>query len=392
MDLSAAQARRIALGAQGFTLRRPSGRIDARHVRGVFALLGVIQIDSVNVLVRSQYLPLFSRLGPYNRELLDAAAYGPRRRTLFEYWAHEASLVELAHFPLLRWRMERARKLEGTWGSVARFARERPDYVEAVRVEIEARGPLGAGDLERPGARGSAWWGWSEGKLALEYLFWAGMVTTAQRRNFERLYDLTERVIPSTLYRAPVVDEAEAQRGLLSLAARALGIATERDLRDYFRLGPAEARGRIAELVEAGALRAVSVEGWKQPAYVPPNIVIPRKVAARALLSPFDSLVWDRARTERVFDFAFRLEIYTPQHKRVHGYYVLPFLLGERLVARVDLKADRARGRLLAHAVHLEPGVARAETLAELRDELRAMAGWLELDGVESPVRGLGGR
>ncbi len=392
MDISAAQARRSALAAQGFAARRPPGRIDARHVRNVFARLGLVQIDSVNVLVRSHYLPLFSRLGPYRRELLDAAAYGRRPRSLFEYWAHEASLVDLANFPLLRWRMERARKLEGAWGNVTRFARERPDYVAAVRAEIEARGPLGAGDLERPGRRASAWWGWSEGKLALEYLFWAGIVTTAQRRNFERLYDLTERVIPPALYAAPALDAAEAQRRLLLIAARALGVATERDLRDYFRLSPADARARVAELVDAGELRAVAVEGWKQPGYVPPGFSVPRKVAARALLSPFDSLVWDRARTERLFGFEFRLEIYTPQHKRVHGYYVLPFLLGDRLVARVDLKADRARGKLLAHAVHLEPGAARAETLAELRDELRDMARWLELEGVESPVRGLGGR
>lgn len=384
------EARRVALAAQGFAARRPAGRIDARHVRAIFARLGVVQIDSVNVLVRSQYLPLFSRLGPYPRKLLDAAAYGVRARTLFEYWAHEASLVELAHYPLLRWRMGRARNLEGTWGNVATFARERPDFVEAVRAEIEARGPLAAGDLVRPGSRSSAWWGWSEGKLALEYLFWSGIVTTAARRNFERVYDLTERVIPPALHRAPELDAAEAQRGLVLIAARALGVATERDLRDYFRLAPAESQMRVGELVEAGELRPVTVEGWKQQAYAPRDLAVPRKVAARALLSPFDSLVWNRARTERLFDFTYRLEIYTPAHKRVHGYYVLPFLLGDRLVARVDLKADRARGRLLAHAVHVEPGAARAETLAELREELRALAEWLELEGVESPVRGLG--
>ncbi len=392
MQLSAVQARRVALAAQGFAARRPAGRIDARHVRNIFARLGIVQIDSVNVLVRSHYLPLFSRLGPYDRDLLDSAAYGRRARTLFEYWAHEASLVDLAHFPLLRWRMARARRLEGTWGNVSRFALERPDYVEAVRAEIEARGPLGAGDLERPGTRASAWWGWSEGKLALEYLFWAGIVTTAQRRNFERLYDLTERVIPPEHYQAPHLEEEEAQRRLIRIAARALGVATERDLRDYFRLAPADARARVAELIEAGDLRAVKVEGWKQPAYVTPELAVPRKVEARALLSPFDSLVWDRARTERLFDFVYRLEIYTPSHKRVHGYYVLPFLLGERLAARVDLKSDRAGGRLLAHAVHLEPGVPRAETLAELREELRSLAAWLELEGVDSPVRGLGSR
>jgi uncharacterized protein YcaQ len=286
--------------------------------------------------------------------------------------------------------MARARNFEGTWGNVATFARERPDFVEAVRAEIEARGPLAAGDLARPGVRGSAWWGWSEGKLALEYLFWSGIVTTAQRRNFERVYDLTERVIPAALHNAPELDADEAQRRLVLIAAKALGVATERDLRDYFRLAPAESHARVAELVEAGELRTVTVEGWKQPAYAPLDLAVPRKVVARALLSPFDSLVWNRARTERLFDFTYRLEIYTPAHKRVHGYYVLPFLLGDRLVARVDLKADRARARLLAHAVHLEPGAARAETLAELRDELRSLASWLELDGVESPVRGLG--
>jgi uncharacterized protein len=386
--LSVAQARRIALAAQGFGERRPDGAVSRRHVRRVFGRVGLVQIDSVNVLVRSQYLPLYSRIGAYPAKLLDDAAYG-RRRELFEYWGHEASLLPLALFPLLRWRMSRAQRLVGMYSSFARFAREKPRLIQTVLREVEERGPVSAGDLGMGKGKGS-WWGWSDAKAALEYLFWAGRVTTAHRRGFERVYDLTERVIPAALFQAPAPAEDDAQRELFRIALRAHGVATERDLRDYFRIGPGDAKPRIAELVEAGEFVPVRVEGWKNQAYVAPDLRIPRRIAASALLSPFDSLVWERERTSRLFGFHYRLEIYTPAHKRVHGYYVLPFLLGERLVARVDLKADRAARTLRAIALHVEPDASRREIALALQPELARMAEWLGLRDVDGPPKGRG--
>jgi uncharacterized protein YcaQ len=383
--LTNAQARRVALAAQGFADARPPGAVTMRHLRRVFAHVGVVQIDSVNVLVRAHYLPLFSRLGPYDAGLLDRAAYG-KRRELFEYWGHAASYFPLALFPLMRWRMERARQLTGIYSGLAQFAREHRKLLASVLAAVAERGPVSAGDLEPGGSTGS-WWGWSDTKHALEYLFWAGRVTTAFRRGFERVYDLTERVLPAELVAAAAPPAAAAQRELLRIAARSLGVATERDLRDYFRLRPPDAKPRLAELVEAGELVAVDVDGWKNQAYALPDLRVPRRVDARALLAPFDSLVWERARTERLFAFDYRLEIYTPKHKRVHGYYVLPFLLGDGLAARVDLKADRAAGVLRAHAVHVEPQRGRAEVLAALEPELAAMAGWLGLADVALPPR-----
>ncbi|MEO6991041.1 MAG: winged helix-turn-helix domain-containing protein [Candidatus Baltobacteraceae bacterium] len=376
-SLSGSQARRIALAAQGFGTARPSSVPNGRHVRALFARLNVVQIDSVNVLVRSHYLPLFSRLGPYRRELLERAAYDPKRRELFEYWGHEASLLPLAMQPLLRWRMARARDGREMWGGIARVAAEHPEFVQATLAAVRERGPLGAGDLERNGRSG--WWGWSKTKAVLEYLFWAGFVTTAYRRSFERVYDLVERTLPAAVLALPTPPEDAAQRELLMIAAGALGVGTERDLRDYFRIPAADARTRVAELIEAGRLLPVRVEGWRQSAYLTGNVRIPRRIDARALLSPFDSLVWERSRTHALFDFHYRLEIYTPAHKRIHGYYVLPFLLGDRLVARVDLKADRAKATLLVQNVHFEPDVDRAAVIDELDEELAALASWLNL-------------
>jgi len=386
--LSRAAARRLALRAQGFTDAAPSGTIDRRLVRRVLARIVTLQIDSVNVLVRSHYLPLFSRLGPYRRDLLDEIAYGPRRE-LFEYWGHEASLLPLALFPLMRWRMARAERLEGIWGGLAKWTRDKREFIETVFAEVERRGPIGAGELEKRG-RPSSWWGWTEAKSALEYLFWAGRLTTAYRRNFERVYDLTERVLPRAILSLPVPDDASAQRELLRIAMRALGVATARDLRDYFRLPAPDAKLRILELVEAGDLVPTSVEGWKTQAYTAPEPSLSRSTARAALLSPFDSLVWERDRTQRLFDFHYRIEIYTPAHKRVHGYYVLPFLLGDELVARVDLKADRAARRLLLQGLHLEGGARRTEVLRALQPELKRMASWLDLEGVSNSGR-LGG-
>jgi uncharacterized protein YcaQ len=284
--------------------------------------------------------------------------------------------------------MERARRGEGIYRSLALFARERADFVAAVLREVAERGPLSASELGEGGRGKSAWWGWSEGKRALEYLFWSGAVTTATRRNFERVYDLPERVFPASVTTTPTPGEPDAIRQLLLIAARSLGIAAASDLRDYFRLDPADARPRLAELVAAGALVPVSVENWKKPAYLDPDARRPRQVEARALVSPFDPLVWERARTERLFDFRYRIEIYTPAHKREHGYYVLPFLLGERLVARVDLKADRFSGALHVRAAHGEPGIDEAGTARALTAELEAAASWLGLDRFRVDRRG----
>jgi uncharacterized protein YcaQ len=280
--------------------------------------------------------------------------------------------------------MERAREGRGTWGSVARIATERPDLVRDVRARIAADGPLAASDFEN--ARGSgSWWGWSDTKRALEYLFWSGEITTRRRRtSFEREYDLSARVLPSDVVELRI-DEAAAHRELVSIAARAFGIATERDLRDYFRLDVADARNAVRELVEMGELVAIGVEGWRDPAYAVPPLRVPRQALGRALLSPFDNLIWNRPRAERLFAFDYRLEIYTPVAKRVHGYYVLPYLADGRLVARLDLKLDRANATLRAHAIHLESGVRASAVAADLRADLAELAAWLGAERVATP-------
>jgi uncharacterized protein len=374
--LSSADARRVALAAQGFAEPR---RHDGRAIRRLFDRVGLIQIDSVNVLSRAHYLPGFARLGPYDREALDRAAhYAPRR--LFEYWGHEASLLPVELHPLLRWRMARAH--DEAWGGMRRVARERPELLNEVLEQVREHGPLAARDLaeERPRPSGP-WWDWSESKKAIELLFWSGEVTSARRRNFERMYDLPERVLPKAVLDAPTPSEEDAQRELIRLAAVALGVAAEPELRDYFRLPVAGFRARLAELVEAQELLPVEVEGWDRRAYLHRDARIPRRVDARALLGPFDNLLWERTRVERLFGFRFRLEIYVPKPKRVYGYYVLPFLLGDRIAARVDLKADRHASLLRAQAVHLEPG-APPDTTGALREELELLAGWLGLNGV----------
>lgn len=388
-DLSARDARRLALAAQGFGRAPPAqGRAPGpADVLRTVRRLGVVQMDSVNVLARSHYLPLFSRLGAYPREALEAAAWG-RPRSLFEYWMHEASLAPLATQPLLRWRMEDAAAGVGVWRGVAAFLRSHGDFIDRVLDEIRDRGPLTSAELGL-GARGAGgWWGWSEGKRALECLFWTGRLTTAARRGaFERVYGLPSQVHPRALLETPPPDRAEAQRELVRIAARAQGVATLADLRDYFRLPAADARLRVAELVEAGDLRPVSVEGWRAPAFLAPGAGRPRAVSAEALLSPFDNLIWFRDRAARLFDVQIRLEIYTPAARRVHGYYVLPFLEGEAITARVDLKADRKGRRLLVQAAHAEPaaGPGTPEALAR---NLRRMAGWLGLDTVAVAPRG----
>ena len=384
--LSAAQARRVALAAQGFGAAHPAS-VQRGHLRKLFAQLGVIQIDSVNVLVRSHYLPIFSRLGPYDPALLEGIAYAGRKRDLFEYWGHEASLLPIALQPLFRWRMERARNFRGTWGRMANLARDRRAYVDRILREVTERGPLSAGELSERGHSRGPWWGWSDGKNAIEWLFWAGYVTTAYRRGFERVYDLPERVLPSHVLAAPTPREPEAQRELIRIAARALGVATASDLRDYYRLDLADTKTAIADLIAAGELETLSVQGWKAPCYALPGLRIPRSAGATALLSPFDSLVWERSRAERLFGFAYRIEIYVPAHKRVHGYYVLPFLFGDRFAARVDLKSARSEKTLEVRALHFEDGVDALAVCEALATELRRMARWLRLDHVAVPSR-----
>lgn len=387
LSFSLKQARRLALAAQGFSGRQSPAPVKSGQLNRLIERLGVLQIDSVNALVRSHYLPLFSRLGAYSSELLDQAAWSQgRRRSLFEYWGHEASLLPLSMYPLLRWRMQRAAQGEGIYQQLARFGREQQDTIRRVLASVEERGALGAGSLSTRQERAGPWWDWSVEKHALEWLFAAGEVTVAGRRGFERLYDLPERVIPASVRNVALQSKADAQRGLLLHAAAALGVATEKDLRDYFRLDLAQSRGALAELVEDGALQVCEVQGWKPLAYCLPVPKMPRRVSASALLSPFDSLVWERSRTERLFDFRYRLEIYTPPAKRVFGYYVLPFLHHERIAARVDLRAERAEralGRLAVHAVHEEqPGLDEAGMQA-LADNLRQMADWLGLAQIQ---------
>lgn len=382
LSLSLAEARRLALSAQGFG-RVSRGAIAHRQLQAQIERLGVLQIDSVNAVVRSHYLPAFSRLGHYQAEHLDELAWGrARRRRLFEYWGHEASLLPLELYPLLRWRMRRAADGQGIYGQLAKFGVERRDVIDSVLQAVRERGALGAGSLSTRSEKAGPWWDWSAEKTALEWLFAAGEVTVAGRRGFERLYDLPERVIPGELLDQAELDEDEAQRRLLLRSADALGVASEKDLRDYYRLDAGDSKRRVAELVEEGALLPVAVQGWQQPGYCRGEPRIPRRIRHSALLSPFDSLIWARERTERLFGFRYRLEIYTPQAKRVYGYYVLPFLHHERLLARVDLRSERAAGRLAVHAVHLEEAVLSEEARQGLSDALHGLAQWLGLADV----------
>ncbi len=387
--LTRLQARRTALAAQGFADRaiQPGYRALDR----VSARLGFFQIDSVNVFARAHYLPLYSRVGPYEPTLLDRASNRAPRR-LFEYWAHEASLVRVDLQPALRHRMARA--ATEAWGGPLRVARERPDLLSRVRMEVGDRGPVTARELDaalelQERRDRSDWgWNWSVVKQALEFLFYAGEVTSAGRNSaFERRYDVPERVLPSWVLAAATPDPADAVRTLVLHAARALGVATEPALRDYFRLQPVESQRAVHELVEAGQLLPAVVQGWRQPAYLSPDARAPRRIDARTLLSPFDPLVFERRRTEDLFGFRYRLEIYVPEPQRVHGYYVLPFLLGDQLVARVDLKADRGTGRLLVRSAHAEPH-APAHTPAHLAAELRRAAAWQGLHAVVVEPRG----
>jgi len=394
-QLTRLQARRIALAAQGFTDRAhttPSLRTLERTV----SRTGVLQVDSVNVLQRAHFMPLYSRMGPYDVDLLRRASSsnGRRERSLVEYWAHVQALMPVELWPLMRHRMEHYRAERGKWGFTAD-----PTLEPRVRDAVRDRGPVTARDLEEelsPGPRSREHWGWnwSEARKVLDYLYLVGDVAIAGRNSqFEVVYDLPERVLPAAVLDAPTPTPQEAVTELVRRAARSHGVASLACLADYYRLrlqpapGAASAKVAVEQLVEAGELTPVTVQGWKRPAWLHRDARLPRRVAARTLLSPFDPVVWERARAEALFDFFYRIEIYVPRDKRLHGYYVLPFLLGDRLVARVDLKADRAARRLLVPGAFAEEG-APPETADELAVELRRLAAWLGLDDVVVGHRG----
>jgi uncharacterized protein YcaQ len=388
--VSAAAARRIALAAQGFGGGRPAGKVTTRHLDRMVRHTGLIQIDSVNVLARAHLMPLYSRSGPYDMSLVDrASSRAPRR--LVEYWAHEASFIPPGTRRLLEWRMKRAH-IDG-WQSV-RAAAKQADLLEAVMAEVERRGPLTAAEIgasidpHHVPDRSHWGWNWPPVKSALEYLFWSGRLTAASRTTqFERRYDLPERVLSPEVAALPVVPDSEAFTELIRISARALGIGTAKCLRDYFRLPAADARPAISSLVASGELIEVECEAFGATAYLHPEARRPRRIEHRALLSPFDPLVFERARTESLFGFRYRIEIYVPKDKRVHGYYVLPFLLNEALVARVDLKADREGSVLRVLGAFAEAG-APQETPRELAAELDLMAEWLGLDRLEVEPNG----
>lgn len=382
--LSIASARRIALAAQGFADPLPRGRVGRVQARRLFERVNVIQIDSVNVFVRSQELPVYARLGAHPRDLLDRLAADA---TIVEYWGHMASFIPVEHLPLFRWRMERVFNRGGPWGT-HRLTWERPGYVEAVLEEVRRHGPITAGELSDPGTKSGPWWGWKDGKRALELLFWAGLVTARRRNNFEREYDLPERVWPKEVLEAPRTDREDAQRDLLALAATSLGVGTLADLADYYRIGVTTARPLVRDLVDAGRLVPAQVEGWSEPAFLDPAARRPRRVERRALLSPFDSLVWFRPRNERLFDFHYRIELYTPAPKRTYGYYVCPFLFDETIAARVDLKSDRSRRALVVPGAFSETGADVPAVAEELAEELVAITEWLQLDSVVVGERG----
>ncbi len=381
-EISLREARQIVLAAQGFGNRPPTGQPDALALGETANYLGAIQIDSVNVVVRAHYMPLFSRLGPYPMESLNDLAY--KQRSLFEYWGHEASLIPVSLYPLFKHRMNEAEP-----GSRVRdLLKSEPLYVESVLREIQEAGPLIVSELSDPGQRTGPWWGYNKGKIALEWLFDTGRLAIAYRRNFARVYDLSERVIPSEHLNAPILSPEKAVRELLRISAQALGIGTARDIADYYRIRPQLVKEPLRELEEDGHLVRVSVAGWNEPAYMHSRAAATDKIKTTALLSPFDSLIWKRDRTERLFGFRYRIEIYVPQAARKFGYYVMPFLMGDQLVARVDLKAHRQKSTLMVKSAYLEEGQEPGGVAGEMAPQLSAMSQWLGLDQVSVGRRG----
>jgi uncharacterized protein YcaQ len=376
--LTKAQVRRAHIAAQGLASPRPAAP-NLGHVVRSIQKMGVVQIDSVNVVERAHQLTLFSRLGPYDPDLLWRAQ---RERRVLEYWAHMASFLPIDDWPLYKFRMERTRA--HGWPTIHRLHREAPGYIESVRRQLEERGPLTTSDLDEPGDRKGPWWGWADGKHVLEWLFIIGDAAVAERRNFTRYYDLAERVIPADLLDAPAVPLEEAVRILLMRSAERMAVATAKGLADYYRVsmikGISPLPRRLVEgLAAEGSLVEVDVAGMTGPMFMHPDATIPRTVEARALLNPFDPIVWFRDRTEQLYDFHYRVEIYVPAAKRVHGYYVFPFLLGDELVARVDIKADRQAGVLRVPGAFLEDGHDPVRVAREMAIELGELARWLGL-------------
>ena len=380
-SLSIADARRIALAAQGFDTARPQTKATQRHVEALISRLGVIQIDSVNVLVRSQELPLFSRLGDHNRNAIPKAT---EKQKLFEYWGHEAAHLPVEIHPLFRWKMEAARTGRVTHWGLTSFYEENKAFVKRTLKHVEKNGPTTSRELSTRTEKKGTWWDWDEAKVALEYLFLTGeLMSRGRGTDFARIYDIPERVLPQRIIEASTPSEHDARKQLLVRSAVAQGVATASDLADYYRQKLVTVKPLIAELVEDGELREVAVDGWTEKALVHRNATMPKQLHAIALLSPFDSLVWCRPRNERLFNFHYRIEIYTPKEKRKFGYYVLPFMMNGEMVGRVDIKADRSNSKLLAHSVHTERGVKRSSISGALSAELDAMATWLGLDQVQ---------
>jgi uncharacterized protein YcaQ len=378
--LSAAEARRIALAAQGFDRDRPAGAVDVRHFRRVIGRLGLLQLDFVNVLVPAHYLVLWSRLGAFDRSRFEQFVY--ERGDYAEQWAHEASIVPSHCWPWFEHRRHTHRMHNY---NPLRKLRGRREYLDAVLEQVRRDGAVTADDLPplpAPKRKPGDWYR-SMPRRALEYHFARGALAVVRRLpNFQRVYDLPERVLPRE-HLARSLDRADAQREALRHAASALGVGTLQDLADYYRMSPRECGPRVADLIDEGTLAEVRVEGWTGTAYLASAARLPRAIRGASLLSPFDPLIWFRPRAERLFDFHYRIEIYVPAHKRKWGYYVLPFRVGDRIVARVDLKADRAGRRLLVRAAHEEPAGVDAESVARLADELRELGHWLELDDVD---------
>jgi uncharacterized protein YcaQ len=380
-SLSIADARRIALAAQGFDTARPKTKATQRQVDALISRLGVIQIDSVNVLVRSQELPLFARLGNHDRNAIPKATEAQK---LFEYWGHEAAHLPVEIHPLFRWKMNAARTGKVTHWGLTSFYEENKAFVKRTLKHVATNGPTTSRELSTRTEKKGTWWDWDEAKVALEYLFLTGQLMSRGRgSDFARIYDTPERVLPQRIIDAPTPSEHVARKQLLVRSAIAQGVATTSDLADYYRQKLATVKPLIAELVEEGELHTVAVDGWTEKAFVHRNAKLPKQLHATALLSPFDSLVWCRPRNERLFNFHYRIEIYTPKEKRKFGYYVLPFMMNGEMVGRVDLKADRANGALLAHSVHTEKGVKRSAINDVLSAELDAMANWLGLEQVQ---------
>ena len=376
-ELTIFEARSLALAAQGFDKPRTKSKSSTSDVVALFKKLGVVQIDSVNVLVRSQELPLFSRLGDHDRKAIPKAT---SQGKIFEYWGHEAAHLPVELHPMFRFKMRAARSGKMKHWGLTSFYAENKAFVKRILKHVEVNGSTSARELSTRTTKKSSWWDWDEAKTALEYLFLTGELMSCGRgSDFARVYDIPERVLPKKILQMPTPSETEARKELLVRAIHAQGVATMRDLADYYRQKPAVVKPLVSELVEQGVLREVSVDGWQDKAYVHRNAQLPKRLFATALLSPFDSLVWCRPRNERLFNFHYRIEIYTPQAKRKFGYYVLPFMMNGEMVGRVDLKADRANSKLLVQSVHTERGVKRATINRALSTELQHMSSWLGL-------------